>query len=126
MESEYLISIITFFVLIILSAFFSGSEAAYFSLSKEMIERLKESSSKSAHRVVFLLKDPKLLLITILVGNTLVNVGAASVAALLTSEISEHYHFSPNIAILSEVIIVTLIILIFSELTPKIFLPLMT
>lgn len=121
MEAESFIRIIIFLILIVLSAFFSGSEAAFFSLSKEMIDRLKESTSRTSVRIVSLLAKPRLLLVTILVGNTLVNVAAATVAALLTADISSYFQFSEHIAIIIEVVIVTLILLIFSELTPKIF-----
>lgn len=121
MEVESFIRIIIFLVLIVLSAFFSGSEAAFFSLSREMIERLKEGTSRTSLRIVNLLAKPRLLLVTILVGNTIVNVAAATVAALLTADLSSHFQFSENIAIIIEVFVVTLILLIFSELTPKVF-----
>ena len=120
MEIESLLSILFFWVLILLSAFFSGSEAAYFSLSQEMIDGLKESTLKNSNRVVNLLKRPRHLLITILVGNTIVNVSAASVAAILTTDLSVHLHFSRSLAIFSEVVVVTLVLLVFGELTPKI------
>lgn len=86
-----------------------------------MIDRLKESSSRASTRMVSLLANPRLLLITILVGNTIVNVAAATVAALLTADLSAYFQFSEKIAIIIEVIVVTLVLLIFSELTPKIF-----
>jgi len=74
LEVESFLQIIYFITLIFLSAFFSGSEAAYFSLSKEMVDGLKESTSHKSKRIVNLLKKPRHLLITILVGNTIVNV----------------------------------------------------
>lgn len=121
MEVESFIQIIIFLVLIVLSAFFSGSEAAFFSLSREMIERLKDGTSRTSMRIVNLLAKPRLLLVTILIGNTIVNVAAATVAALLTADLSSYFQFSENIAIIIEVVVVTLILLIFSELTPKVF-----
>ncbi len=86
-----------------------------------MIDRLKESSSRTSVRIVNLLSRPRFLLITILVGNTIVNVAAATIAALLTTDVSSYLQFSEEIAILIEVVVVTLVLLIFSELTPKIF-----
>ncbi len=121
MEAASFIRSIIFLILIVCSAFFSGSEAAFFSLSKEMIDRLRESSSRASVRIVSLLAKPRLLLVTILVGNTIVNVSAATVAALLTADLSSSLHFSENIAILFEIIIVTLVLIMFGELTPKIF-----
>ena len=120
MNGELFIRVILFFILIAFSAFFSGSEAAFFSLSKQMIDRLKESTTKSSRRIVSLLKEPRHLLITILVGNTVVNVSAATIAALVTSDLSAYFNFSKKIAIVSEVIVVTLVLLILGELTPKI------
>ena len=122
MDSEpLLLRLLFFWVLILLSAFFSGSEAAFFSLSKEMLDGLKESSSKKSNLIAKLLKKPRHLLITILVGNTIINVSAASVAAILTADISLHFQFPKSLAIFSEVIVVTLILIVFSELTPKVF-----
>lgn len=121
MEAESFIRIIIFLILIVCSAFFSGSEAAFFSLSKEMIDRLRESSSRTSLRIVNLLSKPRLLLVTILVGNTIVNVAAATIAVLLTADLSSYLQFSENIAIIIEIIVVTLVLLIFGELTPKIF-----
>jgi len=120
LEIESLFKVIFFFLLILFSAFFSGSEAAYFSLSREMIDGLKDSISKNSIRIVRLLKKPRRLLITILVGNTIVNVSAASVAALLASDLAVYFQFAQNLAILCEVVVVTLVLLIFSELTPKV------
>lgn len=121
METDSLIRVIIFLILIVLSAFFSGSEAAFFSLSKEMVDRLKENAARASSRIVNLLAKPRLLLITILVGNTIVNVAAATVAALLTADLSAYFQFHERIAIIIDVVIVTLVLLIFSELTPKIF-----
>ncbi len=120
MEVEPFLQIIYFVALIFLSAFFSGSEAAYFSLSKEMVDGLKESASHKSKRIVNLLRKPRHLLITILVGNTVVNVAAASIAAILTADLSAKFHFSMDVAIILEVVVVTMVLLIFSELTPKI------
>ncbi len=121
MEAASYLRSITFLILIVFSAFFSGSEAAFFSLSKEMVDRLKESSSQASVRIVSLLAKPRLLLVTILVGNTIVNISAATVAALLTADLSAYLHFSENIAMVFEIIIVTIVLIIFGELTPKIF-----
>lgn len=121
MEVEWYIGIFLFFILISLSAFFSGSEAAFFSLSKEMIERLKESSSRTSRRIVKLLEKPRFLLITILISNTLVNVAAVTIAALLTADLSVYLKFAIQFMIVIEVAAVALVLIIFSELIPKIF-----
>ena len=123
MESDLWLSIFIFFGLIILSAFFSGSESAYFSLSEIDIGRLKEEKekSRSVRRVLSLLENPRRLLMSILIGNTIVNVAAATVAALFADKIISGERISSTSRILIEIVVVTLIILIFSELSPKVF-----
>ena len=112
------ISIIGF---LILSAFFSGSETAFFSLSKIQIKKLEKSNNKSSKRILRLLSNPKELLIIILLGNTIVNVAAASTAALIAINIGEEYlqHISQSIIMIVEIIIMTILLLIFGEIAPK-------
>jgi len=117
LETDPLLKIVLFFVLILFSAFFSGSEAAFFSLSKE---RLKENLTKRSIRVTNILKKPKHLLGTILVGNTIVTVAAVSVIVLLTLDLCEYFQLTRKTAILTEVVIVSFVLLLFSELIPKI------
>ncbi len=120
MESDYWSRLFLFLVFLLLSAFFSGSETALFSLSEPERRRLQEKGTRGTRRVLRLLEQPRQLLTTILIGNTLVNVSAATIAALLTADVAEVYQFSPTWAMLAEVVVVTLVILIFSEVTPKI------
>jgi len=72
-------------LLLSLSAFFSGSETALFSLSKIQVERLRQGYGKSGVMVAGLLDNPRRLLITILVGNMFVNVASASLIASFTT-----------------------------------------
>jgi len=115
-----LVYILTFLILLILSAFFSSSETAFFSLSSADIERLKTKKDAPSKQVVQLLSQPKKLLISIVVGNTIVNIAAASLAAILTLDLCNSLGFDPKIGIIIDVIIVTLVILIFTEIVPKI------
>ena len=117
-ESFSIVSIVGF---LILSAFFSGSETAFFSLSKIQLKKLEKSKNKSSKRILRLLKNPKELLIIILLGNTIVNVAAASTAALIAIEVGEKYlqHFSQSILMIIEIIVMTILLLIFGEIAPK-------
>ncbi len=72
---DYLPHIFLMSLLLCFSAFFSASETAFFSLTREEIKRFEKSQSRIERLVRLLLKTPKNLLITILFGNTLVNVG---------------------------------------------------
>lgn len=121
MESHWYVKIAIFIVLMILSAFFSSAETAYFSISKIEKFRLKEKGTRKAKIILRLLDNPKKLLITVLTGNTIVNVAAAAIAALMASQLSRDFNFSHELAIFIEVVVVTFVLLITGEITPKIF-----
>lgn len=114
-------SIISIIGFLIISAFFSGSETAFFSLSKIQIKKLEKNNNKSSKRILRLLNNPKELLVIILLGNTIVNVAAATTAALFAIRIGEKYlqHFSQSILMMIEIIIMTILLLIFGEIAPK-------
>ncbi|MBD3184442.1 DUF21 domain-containing protein [Candidatus Poribacteria bacterium] len=99
--------------LLFLSAFFSGSETALFSLSKIQVERLRQESSRSGNIVAQLLDNPRRLLITILVGNMFVNVASASLIASFATNLLGNQ--GAGVA----VFVTTVLLLIFGEVTPK-------
>ena len=117
------LSIGLFFLLIILSAFFSGSESAFFSFSQIDLERLREDKDKSRRgkRILILMEKPRRLLMCILIGNTIVNVAAATVAALFVSRQMPRGYTSQGTILLLQIVVVTLVILVFSEVSPKVF-----
>ncbi len=108
-----LLSSIMFFVLVALSGFFSGSETALMSVNKIRIRELANEGDKKAEIVDKLLADHTRLLATILIGNNLVNIAASAIATSLAIEIFG----SSGVGIATG--IVTLIVLIFGEITPK-------
>ena len=110
-----------FFILLVISGFFSGSETAFFAIDQVTQEKLSASSKRSAKRVLRLLAHPRRLLITILIGNTLVNVTAASLAAIITTRLCDRAGFNRELGVFINVIVVTFLILVLSEITPKIF-----
>ncbi|TKJ37607.1 hypothetical protein CEE37_13930 [candidate division LCP-89 bacterium B3_LCP] len=105
---------------LVLSAFFSSAETAFFSLTKSILAELKEAKDPRSRRVVRLIERPKELLITILSGNALVNVAVAVIAAFLALHICGITGFPASAGLAIEVILVTGIILILGEITPKI------
>ncbi|RJP75401.1 MAG: HlyC/CorC family transporter [Candidatus Zixiibacteriota bacterium] len=107
-------------VLLALSAFFSSVETAFFSLPQSILAELKESQDPRARRVVRLLDRPKELLITILTANSLMNVALAVLAAVLTLRLAEATGFPLGLGLALEVVVITGIILIMGEITPKI------
>ncbi len=108
-------------VCLILSAFFSGSEIAFFSLSKIQLKKIEKKKSSSSKRVFKLLKSPRKLLITILFGNTIVNIVAVSLAAIVTIRISDGIAGGQykELMLLVEVVVMTVILLLVGEVTPK-------
>ena len=112
--------IILMVVFLALSGFFSSSETALFSLSTMYLKKLENSKKWSSRYIPQLLKHPQQLLITILLGNTIVNVTFASVAAMIALEITHSIPgFSAALAIIVEIILATVIVLIFGEVVPK-------
>jgi putative hemolysin len=101
------------------SAFFSSVESAYFSLSRLTLERLETSTDPRARRVVRLLKQPRWLLSSMLTANIAVNTAAAAIATLLVVHMTNGWRLSQTVAVILEVFGVTLMILLFSELAPK-------
>ena len=118
-EIDLWVKTIAFLFLVIASAFFSGSEVAIFALSSEDKEELNKKDLRSARKLKRLLDLPQKTLITILTGNNLVNIAAASIAALLASDLTELYNIPQYIGIIFEVAVVTFVLLILSEITPK-------
>ena len=106
-------------LLLLLSAFFSGSETAFFSLPRLYLKKLEKSKSSSAKRILKLLSRPRQLLITILLGNTFVNMGISSLGALLAIGIAQKHKFNTSTALTIQVIITTIVIVLFGEIIPK-------
>ncbi|MFH1390802.1 MAG: hemolysin family protein [Candidatus Diapherotrites archaeon] len=107
-------NIIILIVLILLSGFFSSVELAIFSISKVKMRKLVTSKKRNSALLEELKSKPQILLNTILIGNNLVNVSAASLATAVALSI-----FPSDYGIAIATAIITLAILIFGEITPK-------
>ncbi|MBL0731923.1 MAG: HlyC/CorC family transporter [Desulfosarcina sp.] len=113
MEITLYINIGIIIFLLIFSGFFSGSEAALFSLSTIQRERIKKDGGKRALVIEKLLKQPRRLIVTILIGNDLVNIAASVVAAYLcVSLFGSHGKWVAMAAM-------TPLTLVFAEVIPK-------
>ena len=110
------LALVGFLVLLYFSGLFSGSETAFFSLSRVDLGQLDEKS-----RIRRLMEEPDRLLIGVLLGNTLVNVALGSLGAVFALELSRRAGYSENVTIAFEVGVVTLVILIFGEMAPKMY-----
>ena len=98
-----------------MSGFFSMSETALMSLSKIRIRHMVEEGVKGAKLVEKLIEDPNKLLGAILIGNNIVNIGASSIATSLAVKLSG----GSDSAVIVVTAIMTVLILIFGEITPK-------
>ncbi len=107
-------------VLLLASALTSAAETSFFALSELDLERLREGGKKGAPaRVVRLRGRPRHLLVTILTANTAFNVAAAVVATLTAARLAEVAGVSRNIAVGAAGVLVTLALLVFAEIAPK-------
>lgn len=121
MEFDWIYKIVLLLVLLLLSAFFSGSEVAFFSLKQKNLKEDFKSSKLILRYANNLISFPRRLLITILVGNTLSNVAASIISVSLALEIAALYQIKINVILTIQIIVITIIILLFSELIPKVF-----
>lgn len=117
-SSEVLVSFFIILILIVLSAFISGAEVAFFSLTSVDIEEIKKN--KSHLKVLDLLKEPNKLLATILIANNFINVSIVILFAYLTSIVITFPEGS-NLEFIFEVIIITSLLVLFGEITPKVY-----
>ncbi|TYT61088.1 hemolysin family protein [Natrialba swarupiae] len=101
-------------VLIALSGFFSSSEIAMFNLPKHRLEGMVEDDIAGAELVKKLKDDPHRLLVTILVGNNIVNIAMSSIATAVLS-----IHFGGLLGVILATFGITAIVLLFGESVPK-------
>lgn len=107
------------FVLLLCSALISGAEVAFFSLSQLTLEDCAEDKDANKNLVASLMQDPKRVLATILVTNNFVNI----LIVLLFSGLGNYYFASLDglVRFLLEVVLITVLILIFGEVLPKVY-----
>ena len=101
-------------LLILLSAFFASSEIAIFSLSDHRISTLADDGVTGANTLAKLKSNPRRLLVTILVGNNIANIGMSSIATGLLG-----MYLAPGQAVLVATFGITSIVLLFGESAPK-------
>ena len=105
--------VITLIILILLSAFFSASETAFSSVRLMRMKNMAQQGNKRAKSVVRLCENYDELISTILIGNNIVNIASATLATVLFTGLLQN-----NGATVST-IVMTLLTLIFGEITPK-------
>jgi putative hemolysin len=96
------------------SGFFSSSEIAMFSLSAHQIDAMVEQGKRGARAVQALKEDPHRLLVTILVGNNLVNITMSSISTTIVG-----FYLDAGTAVLVSSLGITSMVLLFGESAPK-------
>ena len=103
-------------VLLLISAFFSASETAMMAINRYRLKHLVETGKRGAKLTQSLLERTDRLLGVILLGNNLVNAAAATLTAIVTVQL-----FGENkVALAAGTGVITFLILVFSEITPKV------
>lgn len=119
-DTQFYLIVFCLILLLFFSALASGSEGALFSLSTKERDKIRKSKLKTDKRINSLLQHQKKLLATILIFNNLINI---SIVILFTLSFNHYYRLSHSgfLSFLFEVIFITLILVVFGELLPKIY-----
>jgi len=107
--------------LLILSFFISGAEIAFFSLTARDINTLKTKQDPAWKRIADLLEEPRNLLATLMVANSVVNIAVIILTNLLIDQVVtfRQYGFWPWIVLIVKIVLITSIIVLFGEVLPK-------
>ncbi|MCH8532542.1 MAG: HlyC/CorC family transporter [Saccharospirillum sp.] len=103
-------------LLLLCSAFFSSSETSMLSLNRYRLKHLANEGNRGARQSRQLLDSPDRLISAILIGNNLVNIAAATLATIIAIRMLPN---SPDLALAISTVLLTLVVLIFAEVTPK-------
>ena len=104
------------FAILSMATFFSVCETALTSLSKIRLRNMEEEGVRGALQITKLVENPKKMITAVLIGNTFATISAAAFVTTIIIRMS----YSSNVAIGIAIAILTLVVLIFCEITPKI------
>lgn len=113
MDSSSTMMIVALAILVLLSAYFSATETAFTSINRIRLKNLAASGNKRADLVLQLSENYDKLLSTILIGNNIVNITSASLATVL------FVGYFGDMGVTLSTIIMTIVVLIFGEISPK-------
>jgi len=113
MDSTSITMLVALAILIAMSAYFSATETAFTSINRIRLKNKADNGSARAAKTLALAEDYDRLLSTILIGNNIVNISATTVATVLCTKLFHEY--GPTVATVA----LTIIILIFGEISPK-------
>ena len=113
MESAPIMKIVLLIVLLLGSGFFSSAETAFVTVNRIQVQLLAEEEDKKAEKALWILDHSAKMLSAILIGNNIVNLSASALATALTIEVFGNAYIGIATGIL------TLLVLVFGEITPK-------
>ncbi|MGN0154836.1 MAG: hemolysin family protein [Lachnospiraceae bacterium] len=113
MDPSSSLQIVAIVVLIFLSAFFSSAETALTTVNRHRLRSLAEEGNKNAEKVLKLVENPSKMLSAILIGNNIVNISASALTTTVTTDLLGNKFVGLSTGLL------TLIVLLFGEITPK-------
>jgi len=119
-STETVISIVVIVILLVCSALISGSEVAYFSLSPSEKHKIAEKSLKRNTYLLKNLESPEQLLATILVANNFIKVGIVVLSSFTIGSFLD-FPNEPVVGFIVQVLIISFLILLISEIIPKIY-----
>jgi len=115
------ILIILVIVLLFISFSVSGAEVAFFSLTQKDINVLKTRQQLAYRRIVDLLEEPKILLGSLLIANSIANIGCIIILNIVLDNIFSFEHFQyPWLEFVIKVGVVSFLLLLFAEVLPKV------
>ena len=117
---KFWVGLVVSLICFLISAIMSSSENAFFALTPTDMEKLNNSDNEHDKIIADLLKNPKQLLATILIGNNFVNIVITLVIAYLVSCIFNFKDY-PTLGFLIETILITFLLLLLGEITPKLY-----
>lgn len=113
MDSDSIGQILFIAMLVLMSAYFSASETAFFSMNKIRMKNMASNGNKRAELVLKLAENYDKLLSTILIGNNIVNIASSSIATVLFVK------WLGNTGVSVSTAAMTILVLVFGEITPK-------
>lgn len=105
--------------LLLLSGLMSGSETALTAIGSWKVRQLREDGHDPSGAFALLEKNPTRFITTLLIGNNLVNIAATALVTQIVLQLSRSYGFAESLAVGYATGIMTLLILVFGEITPK-------
>ncbi len=120
MGTDVLVQFLIVLGLFILSAFFSGSEVALFSIDEKKLALISKKNNLAARYIKQLLEFPRKVLVTILIGNNFANVGISIILAFLTVRAANFFGVNSDLLVTIEIVVLTIVLLLIGEIIPKI------